>query len=274
MNPLSLNGIIAGYKDKFVLSEVSLTLREGTITGLLGRNGVGKTTLLRIALGLKRASAGDAKLFGRGAWDAPPTVRKRIGFVAQEVRSFDWMTVSQCLKVVAGFYDYWDADLVKRMCEQWRLSDRRIGKLSPGQRQCVAILLAVGHRPDLLVLDEPMASLDPSVRRDFLKLIGELNADNGQTVILSSHICSDIERICSHVVVLHGGSIVLDEEIDELKERVRRVVGMHSGFAKEEHVIAEVGDRVWLKNWCKYDLSPADRVDKVLLEDLFLDITA
>ena len=172
---------------------------------------------------------------------------KRIGFVAQEVRSFDWMTVSQCFKVVAGFYDYWDADLVQRMCEQWRLSDRRISKLSPGQRQCVAILLAVGHRPDLLVLDEPMASLDPSVRRDFLKLIGELNADNGQTVILSSHICSDIERICSHVVVLHGGRTVLDEDIDELKECVRRVVGLRGGFARE-HVIAQAGDRVWLRN--------------------------
>ena len=273
MNPLSLTGVAAGYKGEYVLGEVSLTLREGTITGLLGRNGAGKTTLLRVALGLKKAAAGDVKLFGRGAWDAPPTVRKRIGFVAQEVRSFDWMTVSQCLKVVAGFYDYWDADLVKRMCEQWRLSDRRIGKLSPGQRQCVAILLAVGHRPDLLVLDEPMASLDPRVRRDFLKLIGELNADNGQTVILSSHICSDIERICSHVVVLHGGRTVLDEDIDELKERVRRVVGVQGGFARE-HVIAEAGDRVWLRNWGKYDLSSAIRVDDVLLEDLFLDITA
>ena len=273
MNPLSLCAIVAGYKDKHVLSEVSLTLEQGTITGLLGRNGVGKTTLLRVALGLKRASAGDARLFGYGAWDAPPTVRKRIGFVAQEVRSFDWMTVSQCLKVVAGFYDSWDSDLVSRMCEQWRLSDRRIGKLSPGQRQCVAILLAVGHRPDLLVLDEPMASLDPTVRRDFLKLIGELNADNGQTVVLSSHICSDIERICSNVVILHDGRVVLDESVDDLKERVRRVVGLRSNFAKE-HVIAQADDRVWLKNWCQYDLSRAARVDEVLLEDLFLDITA
>ena len=273
MDPLSLTGIAAGYKDKCVLNGVSLTLRQGTITGLLGRNGVGKTTLLRVALGLKRAAAGEAQLFGQGAWDAAPTVRKRIGFVAQEVRSFDWMTVSQCLKVVSGFYDHWDADLIGRMCEQWRLSDRRIGKLSPGQRQCVAILLAVGHRPDLLVLDEPMASLDPSVRRDFLKLIGELNADDGQTVVLSSHICSDIERICSHVVIVHGGRVVLDESVDDLKERVRRVVGVRSNFAKE-HVIAQADDRVWLKDWCQYDLSTAVRVDDVLLEDLFLDITA
>ena len=272
MNPLSLTGITAGYKDNCVLSEVSLTLREGTITGLLGRNGVGKTTLLRIALGLKRAPRGDAQLYGRSAWDAPPAVRKRIGFVAQEVCSFDWMTVSQCLKVVSGSYDYWDSDLVQRMCEQWRLSDRRIGKLSPGQRQCVAILLAIGHRPELLVLDEPMASLDPRVRRDFLKLIGELNADTGQTVILSSHICSDIERICSNVAVLHGGRIVLDAAVDDLKERVRRVVGLHSGFASQ-HVIAEADDRVWLNNWCMYDLSAAVRVDDVSLEDLFLDIT-
>ena len=118
-----------------------------------------------------------------------------------------------------------------------------------------------------------MASLDPSVRRDFLKLIGELNADDGQTVILSSHICSDIERICSNVVIVHGGRVVLDESVDDLKERVRRVVGLHEDFAKE-HVIAQVDDRVWLKDWCRYDLSAAVRVDDVLLEDLFLDITA
>ena len=199
--------------------------------------------------------------------------RKRVGFVPQDLRDFHWMTVSQCLSLVGGFYDRWDEGLVADLRRQWGLRDERIGSLSPGLRQRVAVLLAVGHRPELLVLDEPVASLDPGARRDFLRLIGDLNAETEQTVLLSSHICSDVERICADVAILHEGRIAVRCDIDELKEDVRLVVGIPDG-ARGADVLAKAGDRVWLRNWRRHDLTEAVRVDDVSLEEMFLDITS
>ena len=271
--PLSLSNVATGYRrGRPVLRDVTLTVPRGSITGLLGRNGAGKTTLLHTALGLRKPWHGRAELFGGEAWDAPPAVRKRIGFVPQELRDFGWMTVSKCVRLVASFYDRWDVALVDGLHRQWGLGDERIGTLSPGLRQRVAVLLAIGHRPDLLILDEPVASLDPGARRDFLRLVGDVNAQTGQTIVLSSHICSDIERICSEVAILHDGRIAMHGDIDELKEEVRCVVGM-ADQPRGCDVVARAGDRVWLRNWRRYDLSEAVRVDHVTLEELFLDVT-
>ena len=220
--PLALSAVSAGYERNekdLVLDAVDLELAPGTITGLLGRNGSGKTTLMRVALGLMRARTGTARLFGEDSWDSPAEVRRRLGYVAQQFASFGWMKVDPCLAMI-GSHDDWDHGLVDDLKREWQLENRRIGKLSPGDQQKVAILLAVGHKPDLLLLDEPAASLDPAARRDFLKAIVELNADRGQTVLLSSHITSDIERIASHIAILHRGRIVCHEALDEIKDRV------------------------------------------------------
>ena len=166
-----------------------------------------------------------------------------------------------------------DSVVVAKLCELWALPDQKIGTLSPGMRQCVAVLLGIGHRPDLLVLDEPVASLDPGARRNFLRMIGDLNAKTGQTVILSSRICSDIERICSDVAILHGGRIVLHSAIDDLKEQVRRVSGC-ADVPPDADVLASAESRLRLRNWRDHDLSAAARVDELNLEEFFLDITA
>ncbi len=272
--PLSLNNVATGYRRKRpVLDDVTLVARPGSITGILGRNGAGKTTLIHTALGLRKAWRGRALLFGHAAWTAPPDVRRRIGFVPQQFLDFHWLTPSRCIDLIAGFHTGWDAQLVAELRELWALPDQRIGTLSPGMRQCVAVLLAIGHRPDLLVLDEPVASLDPGARRHFLRMIGDLNAQIGQTVILSSHICSDIERICSDVAILHGGRIVLHSAIDELKEQVRRVSGIAT-VPPGGDVLAKAGSSLWLRNWRDHDLSAAARVDELNLEEFFLDITA
>lgn len=272
--PLAMRNLGAGYgRRRPVLRDVTLTATKGSITGLLGRNGAGKTTLLHTALGLKKPTHGRAELFGHEAWDAPAEIRRRVGFVPQYLRDFHWMSVAQCLRLVGGFYDRWDDGLLADLRRRWGLGDERIGSLSPGLRQRAALLLAVGHRPDLLVLDEPVASLDPGARRDFLRLIGDLNAETGQTVLLSSHICSDVERICSEVAILYEGRIVVQSGIDELKEDVRSVVGVPDGMHGTD-VLARTGDRVWLRNWRRYDLSGAGRVDDMSLEEMFLDITS
>ena len=272
-DPLCLNNIAIGYRRKRpVLEDVTFVARPGSITGLLGRNGAGKTTLLHTALGLRRAWRGRAMLFGHPAWTAPPEVRRRIGFVPQQFVDFQWLTPSRCLDAISRFHARWDAELVATLRERWSLPDLRIGALSPGMRQCVAVLLAIGHRPDLLVLDEPVAMLDPNARRHFLRALGDLNAQTGQTVVLSSHICSDVERICSDVAILDGGRIVLHSPIDDLKEHVRRVSGLAT-VPPNGDVLASTDSRIWLRNWRNYDLSTA-RVDELNLEELFLDLTA
>lgn len=270
--PLSLSNVAVGYGKRTVLHDVTLAAKPGSITGLLGRNGVGKTTLIHTALGLRKLWHGRSLLFGHSAWNAPAVVRRRIGFVPQNFVDFEWLTPSQCIELIGGFHDTWDHERVAELRERWAVSDQRIGTLSPGMRQCVAVLLAIGHRPDLLVLDEPVAMLDPHARRQFLRVIGDLNAESGQTVLLSSHICSDVERICSDIAILHGGQIVLHASIDDLKEDVRRVSGSVT-LPPGADVLATVGSRLWLRNWRDCDLSPAARVDELNLEELFLDMT-
>ena len=188
-SPLVLSGVHLSYGRDRVLKGTDLELERGTVTGLLGRNGSGKTTLMRTALGLMQADEGSASVFGAPAGNSPSTVRKRIGFVPQQFGAFGWTTVDACLDFVARHYkDAWDERLVSRLRNEWQLRNRKIARLSPGDQQKVAILLAIGHRPDLLVLDEPVASLDPAARRDFLRTLMEVNVDQGQTILLSSHI--------------------------------------------------------------------------------------
>ena len=275
--PLALNGVSAGYernkKDR-VLDAVDLELAPGTITGLLGRNGSGKTTLMRVALGLMRARNGTARLFGEDSWDSPAEVRKRLGYVPQQFASFGWMMVDPCLAMIGSHYDDWDHGLVDDLKREWQLANKRIAKLSPGDQQKVAILLAVGHKPDLLLLDEPAANLDPAARRDFLKAIVELNADRGQTILLSSHITSDIERIASHIAILHRGRIVCHEALDDMKERVGLVTLTGSPWPPAEKILTSHGDRYWLWNPDECGLAADVPVDDVVLEDLFVGITA
>ena len=146
--PLSLENLAVGYSRKRpVLDDVTLSVPCGSITGLLGRNGAGKTTLIHTAIGLRRAWCGRALIFGHDAWNAPSAVRRRIGFVPQQFADFGWLTPSQCINLVGSFHSGWDVELVSDLRERWSIPDQRIGTLSPGMRQCVAVLLAVGHRP-------------------------------------------------------------------------------------------------------------------------------
>ena len=274
-SPFTLAGIAAEYGKDMILEDLSLELEPGTITGLLGRNGSGKTTMMRVALGLMKPTAGQATLFEVPAWKLPREVRQRIGYVPQNFYPFALLaTVDSSLELVGGHYAAWDRTLVNSLRQEWRLGNRRITKLSPGNQQQVSILMAMGHRPDLLVLDEPAASLDPSARREFLRTLVGLNADRGQTVLLSSHITSDIERVCSHIAVLHHGRIVCHAALDEIKDRVRSVTLTDSIRPPADNVLAQSGDRYWLWDPEACGLPPRLRFDDVVLEDLFLAMTA
>jgi ABC-2 type transport system ATP-binding protein len=206
------------------LNDVGLAIHPGRIVGLVGANGGGKSTLLRTIVGLYLPDKGSCTTFGREAGKLRPEDLARIGYVHQEGELIDWMTVDQMVRYVAAYYPSWNAELEERYRSRFDVDGgRRVGVLSPGERQKLAILLAIGFEPDLLILDEPAAALDPIARQRFLDLLLDIIQDEGRTILISSHILSDIEKVIDHVLILDRGVILRDRGFDELREEFSRV---------------------------------------------------
>ncbi len=193
------------FSGKLVLDDVSFAVEPGDIVGVLGKNGAGKTTLLELMLGFTPASAGSVQLFGHDSFRLPGAAKARVGFVPQSDELVTQLSAADQIGVIASFYPRWDDELITRLSRSWEVDLReRIKGMSVGQRQKLSILLALGHRPDLLILDEPVASLDPIARRQFLEQIIEVAADGRRSVVFSSHIVSDVERISSWARQIRG----------------------------------------------------------------------
>jgi ABC-2 type transport system ATP-binding protein len=190
-------------------------LPAGKVIGLVGPNGAGKTTLLHLATGLLRPSAGSVTVLGH-----PPGSRaalSRTGFVGQDKPLYPGFTVRETLRMGGWLNPGWDEDLALRRLKRLGIPLRlRVGKLSGGQRAQVALALALGKRPELLILDEPVASLDPLARRDFLATLMEAVADSGATVVMSSHLITDLERTCDYLVLLSGSRPLLTGDVTDL----------------------------------------------------------
>ena len=212
-------GLSKRFDGKTVLDGIDLELRGPAIIGLLGRNGCGKTTLIRHITGLYLPSEGTAATLGRAVADLGHDELKRIGFVPQEVRLLDWMTVEQHLEYVASFYPAWDSARQAQLVDELELdTDEMVGNLSSGNLQKLAIVLAVCHHPDFLVLDEPVSDLDPIIRSRLLQFLLEVLAEDQATILVSSHVLRDVEKIVDHVVCLEEGRVVSDAALDDLKE--------------------------------------------------------
>jgi ABC-2 type transport system ATP-binding protein len=206
------------------LDHVDLVVRPGRIIGLLGANGAGKSTLLRTIIGLYLPDDGSVLTFGRPARDLGPQELARIGYVHQEGELLDWMTAAQLVRYVSAYYPTWNKDLETRLVREYEISLKaRVGSLSPGQRQRLAILIAVCFEPELLILDEPAAALDPLARAHFLDLLLELIQTEGRTIIISSHILSDVEKVIDYAVIMKEGRIIVDASFDDLREKYARV---------------------------------------------------
>jgi ABC-2 type transport system ATP-binding protein len=201
------------------LDRVSLRVPRGTVFGLVGANGAGKTTLIRHVLGLLKAQAGSVRIFGRNPVADPAGVLARIGYLSEENDLPGWMRVAELLRYSRAFYPRWDDHFAEELRQKFELPPgARVGSLSKGQRARVGLLIALAYRPELLVLDELSSGLDPLVRRDILGAIIRTIAEEGRTVLFSSHLLDEVERVSDHVALIHQGRVVFSAELDDLKE--------------------------------------------------------
>ena len=223
-NPIvQMKGVFKRFGKIQALNNIDLDINPGQIIGLLGANGTGKSTLLRCIIGLYLADAGSCVTFGADAAKLGPKELGRIGYVHQEGELLDWMTVKQLICYVSAYYQTWNHELEEKYIDDFKISLKdRVGSLSPGQRQKVAILLAIGFEPQLLILDEPASALDPIARSRFLDLLLGIIQNENRTIIISSHILSDVEKIIDHALIMQEGQILRDCSFDQLREEFIR----------------------------------------------------
>jgi ABC-2 type transport system ATP-binding protein len=221
---VTLRNLSKRFGAKAALDDVSAQIEPGDVIGVLGKNGAGKTTLLEVLLGFSPPSSGSSEVFGENSLELSERTKARIGFVPQQDELLPMLTGKGQLSVTAAFHAHWDHALIQRLVSEWEVpTDRWIHSLSVGERQKLSVLTALGHHPDLLVLDEPVASLDPIARRRFLQQLLDVAEDQARAVLFSSHIVSDLERAANKVWIVEDGRLSWHGEVDALKESVVRL---------------------------------------------------
>jgi ABC-2 type transport system ATP-binding protein len=230
---LQTDGLGKRYGSSWALRDCSLEIPAGSVTAIVGPNGAGKTTLLHLAVGLTEPSAGEVRVLGHSPREDAVEVLPRIGFVAQEHPLYRGFTIAETLRLGRELNPSWNDDAARARIDALGLPLRKkVGALSGGQRAQVALTLALAKEPDLLLLDEPVAALDPLARREFLQSVMEAVAETGMTVVLSSHLIADLERVCDHLVILAGGRTQLFGPIDEIVGAHRLLTGPRSEAAE------------------------------------------
>jgi ABC-2 type transport system ATP-binding protein len=220
------------FRDGIVaVKDLDLQIKRGAVYGLLGRNGSGKTTALRLLMGLLQPDRGEARVLGCDFWRAPRSVRTRVAYVAQTQQLPGWMTVQELCRCQTRWNERWDQSHARALAEGWKLPWRRqVGGLSAGEQRKVAIAVAFASRPEVLILDEPSSGLDVIARRELLEqIVDAITQTDGCTVLLSTHIVSDLERVADHVGVIHGGRIAMSARLEDLLNHTRRVQVIFEG---------------------------------------------
>ena len=273
---LETSGLGKRYGRRWALPDCTLSIPEGKVVGLVGPNGAGKTTLLHLAVGLLAPTSGSIEVLGGRPADGPAQLG-RVGFVAQDTPTYAGLSVAKHLRMGAYLNPGWDDEVAQRRIEQLGLDPRqRAGSLSGGQRAQLALTLAIAKRPELLLLDEPVASLDPLARREFLQMLMEVVAEQGVSVVLSSHLVADLERVCDYLVVLVASHVQLAGEISGLLASHRRLSGPRrdpGALPANQEVIEESHTDRQSTLLVRTDdpiLDPAWTVKPVTLEDLVL----
>jgi ABC-type multidrug transport system ATPase subunit len=222
-NAIELFDVTKRYGTTTALDQVSFAVPPGCVFALLGENGAGKTTAIRLMLGLAEASVGEVRVLGLDSRRDGLAIRRRVGYVPERPTLYEWMTAAEIGWFTAGFYadgfEHHYRTLVEAFCVPL---GRKLSQLSKGMRAKVSLSLAMAHRPELLVLDEPTSGLDTMVRREFLESMVDIAAE-GRTVLLSSHQIGEVERVADIVAIMHAGRVLLVERLDELKRTTREL---------------------------------------------------
>jgi ABC-2 type transport system ATP-binding protein len=273
---LETSGLGKRYRQRWALRDCTLSIPAGHVTGLVGPNGAGKTTLLNLAVGLLTPTTGSVAVVG-GAPASSSAQLAKVGFVAQDTPTYAGLSVADHLRLGAHMNPAWDADLAERRITQLGLDPKqKAGKLSGGQRAQLALTLAIAKRPEVLILDEPIASLDPLARREFLQILMEVTAEQELSVVMSSHLVSDLERVCDYLVVLVASRVQVAGEVEDLLATHRQLTGPRTDLsalpADWEVISASHTDRqsTLLVRTPSPVSDPAWTADPIGLEDMVL----
>ncbi len=288
---IAINNLTKAFDKTDVLKNISAEVNSGEIIALLGLNGAGKTTLLETLLGFCIPEEGVIKLFGQETNVlADQDIKKRIGFVPQQEELISSMRVDHYINMLGSFYPNWDSALVDGLCTEWDIPlTKKIRILSTGQKQKVAIVCAIAFHPELLVLDEPVASLDPKARRQFLRELIKISETNQTSIIFSTHIVSDVERVADRLWLLKEGHLVMDAVIDDIKEStVRLHVSATAEYSELTSDLELINQRqtsnqkvLTFSGWSgeierqwKEKFEDELLIETLSLEDIFLEMTA
>jgi len=216
---VEVDGLSRQFGNNLALDNVSFQADEGRIYGLVGANGAGKTTLIKHLLGLFRVKSGSVRIFGLDPVRHPVDVLKRIGYLSEDRELPEWMTIDELMRYTQAYHPTWDNAYARQLLATFQLDSRAIIKnLSKGMKAQAALVAAVAHRPDLLILDEPSSGLDVMVREDILEAIVRTITDDGRTVVFSSHLLEEVERMSDHVTMIQQGRITLAGNLDQIQD--------------------------------------------------------
>jgi ABC-2 type transport system ATP-binding protein len=275
-NAIEARGLGKRYGHRWALADCTLAIPAGHVTGLVGPNGAGKTTLISLATGMLAPTTGTIEVLG-GLPASGPGQLARVGYVAQDTPTYAGLSVTDHLRLGAHLNPRWDAGLARRRIEQLGLDPKqKAGRLSGGQRAQLALTLALAKRPELLILDEPIASLDPVARREFLQVLMRVTAEQELSVVMSSHLVADLERVADYLVVLVASRVRIDGEVDDLLANHHLLNGPRRAAATlpaSQRVITESHagrQSTFLVRSSEPVIDPAWTVEPVSLEDLVL----
>ena len=273
---LETNGVGKRFGSNWALHDCTLTIPDGKVVGLVGPNGAGKTTLLNLAVGLLAPTTGSISVLGGSPGDGPAQL-ERVGFVAQDTPTYAALSVRDHLRMGSYLNAHWDQQLAEARISQLGLDQRqKAGSLSGGQRAQLALTMAIAKRPKLLLLDEPVSSLDPLARREFLQGLMEIVATHEVSVVLSSHLIADLERVCDYLVLLVASRVRLAGDVTELLATHHRLSGPRRdprSLPSDQEVIEESHtdkQSMFLVRTSRPILDPAWIVKPVTLDDLVL----
>jgi ABC-2 type transport system ATP-binding protein len=248
---VDVNELSRSFGAREALDRVSFRATVGQVYGLVGANGTGKTTLLKHLLGLLRAQSGSVRVFGLDPVRDPVGVLSRVGYLSEERDLPEWMRIDELMRYTQAYHPTWDPSYAQELIETFGLDpSKKIKELSRGMRAQAGLVAAVAHRPELLILDEPSAGLDAVVRRDILDAIVRTVADEGRTVIFSSHLLEEVERMSDHLTMMDDGRIVLSGALEDVRRgyqrsRVRFVESFDRPPALDSALTMEGGGRTW-----------------------------